>query len=296
MKLLLSIVFLSFFFLGQAQKTSSTSTEDLYFFSDVMVNAESYSNRLRAHDAFSKEFERVIRLDNSWSLGLEKIPFIHGHVSPDSLFKVYTFSLSNEKGVSKEAGYIHMKTGEVFPLQATNYLEDLEYNQYAADDWLAGIYYHIIPFKREGVAHYLLFSYSQPSEFQKRKVIDVMYFDKGKPVFGKEVFVEKNGDARDIVKSRRVYNYSADVSMVIQHDKDFDAILIDHLMEVKSRMPGSSENTAVPDGTYTSYKLDGGNWIYDDMVFDPTNNTPAEEVKEEKVKTGIFGQSAKTKN
>ncbi len=143
---------------------------------------------------------------------------------------------------------------------------------------------------------YILFSFSQPSPFQKRKVIDVLKFVNGKPVFGAEVFKEKVEGSRDIVKTRRLYNYSADVSMVVQYDENFEAILIDHLMEVKSRMPGSSENTAVPDGTYTSYHLEGGEWVYQNMVFDPSNNTPATEEKAEETKSSLFGQKPKSKN
>ena len=296
MRILIVLLFAFVLNLGQAQRPSADNLADLNFYSDVMINAESYSNRLRAHDKFSKLFKETLNSKGSWELNLEAIPFIHSLVSPDSLFKIYTFNLSDQKNITTEAGYIQLKSGQIFELKATNYLDDLEYNQYSSDDWLSGIYYHIIPFTSDKKTKYILFSYSQPTEFQKRKVIEVLHFEEDKPIFGSEVFVEKNGTARDIIKSRRVYNYSADVAMVIQHDMDYNAIIIDHLMEVKSRIPGNSENTAVPDGTYTSYTLQDGNWMYRNMVFDPTNDTPAEEAKEEKVKSGIFGQETKSKN
>ena len=152
--------------------------------------------------------------------------------------------------------------------------------------------------EHEGVNKYLLFSFSQPSAFQKRKTIDILSFENGEPVFGAEVFVEKIEGSRDIVKARRLYTYSADVSMVIQYDDDFDAIIVDHLMEVKSRMPGSSENTAVPDGTYTSYHFKEGLWIYQDAVFDQSTLTPAGKKDEEveRSRSGLFNKPTKSKN
>ena len=117
-------------------------------------------------------------------------------------------------------------------------------------------------------------------------------------MFGAEVFVERLEESRDIVKTRRIYNYAADVSMIIQYDDDFDAIVIDHLMEVKSRIPGSSGNTAVPDGTYTSYHLEDGLWIYQDAVFDQSNFMPAGKTDEEQQenKSKLFDKKSSSKN
>ncbi len=291
------LLFLSFSFLwAQAQSTSDQLIADLNFYSDAMVNAESYTNRLRAHDKFSTLFKEALTHENAWNLKLEAIPFIHSVVSPDSLFKIYTFHLVDLENVTQESGFIHMKDNRVFELESTNYLDDLEYNQYSPQDWLSGIYYHIIPFEKEEKKMYLLFSFSQPTAFDKRKVIEVLSFENGNPVFGAEVFVEPVENGRDIIKNRRVYTYSADVSMVIQYDKDFDAIIVDHLMEVKSRIPGNKANTAVPDGTYTSYALKDGNWIYKDMVFEPELKLPKSDEELKEGKSGLFKPKSNSNN
>lgn len=284
--------------LGQAQNNSDKLSNDLLFYSDVMINADSYSHRLRAHNEFSQLFEKALNSPDSWNMKLEENPFIYGKVSPDSLFKIYTFHLVDSKNITQESGFIQLNSGKVFKLKPTNYLDDIEYNVNAYDDWLGGICYHIIPFETKGETKYLLYSFAQPTEFQKRKVIDVLSFNNGVPEFGAEVFIEKLEGSRDIVKTRRVYSYSADVSMIIQYDDDFDAIVIDHLMEVKSRMPGSSGNTAVPDGTYTSYHLEDGLWIYQDAVFDQSNFTPAglSDKEVESSKSGVFDKKSKSKN
>ena len=128
-------------------------------------------------------------------------------------------------------------------------------------------------------------------------MLDIFYFDEsGKPVFGDPLFVERMDGTRDIRKFREIFNYSADVSMTINDDREFNAIVIDHLMEVKSRIPGYDKKTWVPDGTYSSYILKKGEWIYNDMLFDPTNNTPldkdvqSEETETlEKPKSDLFG-------
>ena len=298
MRLIIILLILPVFFVANAQNSNEKLIADLHFYSDVMINAETFTHRSRAFKQFETLFEQAIHMKDSWNLDLEEIPFIYAKISPDSLFKIYTYHLVDNRNITNESGYIKMNSGKIFKLKRTDYFEDIEYNINSSDDWLSGICYHIKPFEHEGVNKYLLFSFSQPSEFQKRKTIDILSFENGEPVFGAEVFVEKIEGSRDIVKARRLYTYSADVSMVIQYDDDFDAIIVDHLMEVKSRMPGSSENTAVPDGTYTSYHFKEGLWIYQDAVFDQSTLTPAGKKDEEveRSRSGLFNKPTKSKN
>ncbi len=149
MRFLFVILFAFFSFLGQAQNQQVANQTDLYFYSDVMINAESYSNRLRAHQKFTTLFAETLKDPKAWEMNLEEIPFIHSVVSPDSLFKIYTYYIADEKNSTQENGFIHMKTGEVFELNPTDYLDDIEYNENEYTDWLSGIYYHMIPFKHK---------------------------------------------------------------------------------------------------------------------------------------------------
>ena len=141
MRVSILFIFLCFISGAYAQNQDNNIIQDLYFYSDAMINAESYANRLRAHQKFSSTFEECLYSKGSWEKNLEEIPFIYGKMSPDSMFKIYTYHIVDQKDITTESGFIQLKSGEVFKLKSTNYLEDIEYNETSYKDWLSGIYY-----------------------------------------------------------------------------------------------------------------------------------------------------------
>lgn len=248
-----------------AQKTN---LEDLFFYADVMVHADAESHRLKALEEFKTRFEGFLDQPSSYSIPLENTPYISTLIPPDSSFKLFTFQINERFGKSTDFGYIQLKEdNSYFALQPTSDLEDIEYEELGTERWVSGLYYHMVPFVNDGKNHYLLFAYSQPSLYEKRKVLEVLSFDQGKPVFGAPVLIKRQETARNIEQYRKIYRYSADVSMTIRDDQELGAVVIDHLMEVRSRIPGVSGNTFVPDGTYTAYFKDGGDWIYKDKLW-----------------------------
>lgn len=248
-----------------AQKSN---IEDLYFYADVMVHADAETHRLKALEEFKRLFEIQLNKANSFSIPLEKTPYISTIIPPDSSFKLFTFQMNESSGKTIDFGYIQIKeNGSFHKLNPTSDFEDIEYEELSADRWVSSLYYHLVPFVNEGRNHYLLFGFSQPSSYQKRKVIEVLTIEDGKPIFGAPVLVTRQENTRNIEKHRKIFIYSADVSMTIRDDRELNAIVIDHLMEVRSRIPGISENTFVPDGTYTAYFKDDNVWVYKDKLW-----------------------------
>ena len=292
MKFYIIIILLSLtLFQLQGQNTLKPEIlNDLHFYSDVMVHADSELHRLRASGKFIKLFEKTLNEPNSFDYELESIPYISSVVAPDKTFKIYTFNILDGMDVSTDFGFIHHKNGSLFKLTPEKYLDDIEFEELDHTRWVSGLYYHMIPFiSKDSIQHYVLLGFSQTSKFNKRKVLDILSWKDGKPIFGKDLFVTTQEGSRDIRMNRRIYNYSADVSMLIQYNSEFNAIVIDHLMEVKSRIPGSYENTRVPDGTYTSYSLKKGEWIYKDKLFEQKDINKLEVKVDEEPKKSIFG-------
>ena len=129
--------------------------------------------------------------------------------------------------------------------------------------WYGALYFNLRQFDTRQGRKYLLFGYDAFEFFEKRKLLDVLSFDKeGKPVFGAPVFTKS-----DAPPENRVYvQYSADAKVKMNWDEQYQMILYDHLIPFPS--PYGREMTNVPDGSYDGYKLDKGRWKYVDKVFD----------------------------
>lgn len=289
-KIFLIILLLSFLPRISIAQNSKVNFSDLYFYSDVMVNASSENHRLRALEKFQELFYNELSSENAFSKPLEKIPFISTVIPQDSTFKLFTFNMVEESGVTRDFGYILSKNGDLFKLKPETNLEDIEYEALNPDRWVSGLYYHMIPFTNDKKKYYLLFGFSQPNFYEKRKVIEILHFEDGKPIFGKDLLVKKYKDSRDDRRYREIYHYSSDAVMTIRDDDALDALVVDHLMEVKTRIPGYSGNSFVPDGTYTAFFLENGEWIYKNKLWEEKDvNKFEKEEDEDKPKSSLFG-------
>ena len=276
-------------FLSISSIAQENTLADLNFYSDIMVNANSESHRIRANNDFLKIFDEVISSDGAFNFPFESIPYIKTLIPQDSTFKIVTFNYADESGKTIDFGYVVLPDA-YFKLNPTNELDDIVYEQLDSDRWVSGLYFHMIPFENNDKMYYLLFGFSQPNIFEKRKVLEVFSIEDGVPTFGQEFLIERQEGARDIAKFRELYYYSADVSMSIRDDSDFNAIVVDHLMEVKSRIPGNPGNSFVPDGTYTAFFLKNGIWEYKDKLFEAKDVQILEKEETEKDERNIFGK------
>ena len=68
---------------------------------------------------------------------------------------------------------------------------NIESRELNTEQWLGAVYYNIFQFESSEGTQYLLFGFDGKSFFSKRKVLDVLKFREGKPVFGSPVFVKQ---------------------------------------------------------------------------------------------------------
>jgi hypothetical protein len=159
--------------------------------------------------------------------------------------------------------------------------------QLGADRWYGSLYFNIKPFETRQGRKYLLFGFDAFEFFEKRKLLDVLSFDKeGKPVFGAPVF-----EKPDAPPDSRVYvQYSADAKVKLNWDEQYKMIIFDHLIPFPS--PFGRDMVNVPDGSYDAYKLEKGRWKYVDKVFDDKQKDVPfpEPVLEERKEKDIMGK------
>ena len=164
-------------------------------------------------------------------------------------------------------GFIQTQDNKVFQLfDKKNELEDTEYMILSPEEWYGVLYYDMYAYQVEGNTYYSLFGFHGDGKYQSKKVVDVLYFDNGIPVFGVEHFVYENDGARPIEKNRVIITYSAESNTSLKYNPGLEMITHDHLIERLGNMPGQGP-TFLPDGSYVGYVFKEDRWRFVEKIF-----------------------------
>jgi len=233
----------------------------------AIVNDSIEAERFAACRVFITTLVRALKIENSFKYPFEQLRSVSILTPPDSSFRLFTWQLFVNDSTYRYYGTIQMneRNLKLYPLIDRSF--ELDYfpaqEQLPADRWYGALYYNLRQFDTRQGRKYLLFGYDAFEFFEKRKLLDVLSFDKeGVPSFGAPVFEQEDA----LPKSRVYVQYSADAIVKMNWDEQYKMVLFDHLIPLAS--PYGRGTTSVPDGSYDGYKFEKGRWKYVDKVFD----------------------------
>ena len=237
----------------------------------AIVNDSIESNRFGAVRAFIPKLVQALKTPNSFQFPFEQLQTVSIQYPADSTFRIFTWQLYVDKDNYRYYGAIQMNTPELelFPLRDRSFeiTADLEQAVLSPEEWYGCVYYNLHSVQAGNETYHLLFGFDGYSFFRKRKVVDVLRFQDGKPTFGGPVFVLNTPDSpTPLVQNRLLLEYSAAASVRCNYDPALDLLIFDHLMTVGGDYGEGPVN--VPDGTYEAYQLSNGKWEYVEKVFD----------------------------
>ncbi len=266
---------------------------DLSFYCDVMSNAYEGKNRVAAGQDFHKLFTGELKKEGSFTNKFEGLKWVSFKSDAGNTFRLITWQVKNDNNTYQSYGFLQMANGTLFDLKdnVIGFSRDLEYEAMDVTNWYGCLYYNIKEVNTSQGIAYILFGYDGLDDKNRVKVIDVLTFDNGKPVFGTEIFKISAG-ARPDLKFRILIDYSALANVNCNFNEGMDMIVHDFVINTM----GVAEDggpAKIPDGTYVGYKWDGKFWTYipklaqevskpEDIFFQP-------KAKEE-VKKDIFGR------
>lgn len=233
----------------------------------AILNDSVEAERFAACKVFITTLVRTLKVENSFNYPFEQLKSVSILTPPDSSFRIFTWQLFVNDSTYRYYGAIQMNEQvlKLYPLIDRSF-EMPEFpasETLSADRWYGALYYNLRQFDTRQGHKYLLFGYDAFEFFEKRKLIDVLSFDKeGKPVFGAPVLNKSEG-APDL---RMYIQYSADAKVKLNWDEQYKMVIFDHLIPWAS--PYGRGSTMVPDGSYDAYKPEKGHWKYVDKVFD----------------------------
>lgn len=236
------------------------------------INAE---DRLKADSVFTRMLVRALVTKNSFSYPFESLQTVSILYSPDSIFRIFTWQLVINENVIRQHGAIQMKTTDgslkLFPLidksDITQNVSDTIGNNFG---WIGAIYYKIILTKNLHHNYYTLLGFDENNIRSSRKIIEVLSFINGEPVFGGRYFTYKKDGVVNPTMSRFILEYKKEAGPRLTYDKDLDMIVVEHLVS-ESNQP-NKKWTLVGDGDYEGFKWENGKWVYIDKIF--TQVTP----------------------
>jgi len=273
MKAILSVLLtlILFTFTFAQEKSFAEYEEELSEYAFEMMDSV-YDSRATAAASFAERLEEVLQMPGSYKHPFHKFKEVSVSVLPseDNKFRIFTWQLRVNKERYIYGGIIQMasKQPKVFALtDGSDTMRRPQSKVSDTDEWYGALYYNIKPMsKKKNNTYYTVFGFDAHSLYTRRKVMDVLYFEKGKPKFGAPVFNINEGGKLPRTDHRFILEYSVAARATLNYNEELEMIVYDHLIPFPS--PYTDEGTAMmPDGSYHGFKLKRSKWNSVEKVF-----------------------------
>ena len=257
--------------LSNAEKKELQKKEDsLQNLSLKIIQGRTDAERFTADSQFTKMFVRALKIKNSFYYSFDSLFTISKLVPDDSSFKIFTWQMVVNDYVTRQHGAIQMKTPDgslkLFPLidksDVTKDMDDTIGNNFG---WIGAVYYKIIEKHAFGKNYYTLLGYDENNINSNKKIIEILTFDNGEPIFGGSYFSFQDNSLIKKNRARYIMEFKKDASPRLTYDADQDIIMYEHLIS-ESGEP-QKKYTYIPDGDYEGLKWVDGKWVHIQKVF-----------------------------
>ncbi|MEP6675712.1 MAG: hypothetical protein ABJA78_11170 [Ferruginibacter sp.] len=271
------IILLLFTFSLTAQRLSKA--DQLFFtkkedsMKDLALNiiqGRTKEDRVKADSAFTRIFVRALNSPHSFQYPFDSLVTISMLCPADSSFRIYTWQLVVDDNRIRQHGAIQLHTDDgslkLLPLSDrsdnTIGFADTTGNNKA---WMGAVYYKIIQKKKGAENIYTLLGYDENNIRSSRKIIEILTFNNGEPLFGGRYFsFEEDSIFRSSV-SRYVMEYKKEAGPRLTYDDELDMIVMEHLISETGEI--NKKYTLVGDGDYEGFKWRNGKWVHVEKVF-----------------------------
>lgn len=235
-----------------------------------IIQGRNSEDRFTADSLFTRMFVRALKSRSSFNYPFDSLITISKLTAPDNSFKIFTWQLVVNDNVVRQHGAIQMNTKDgslqLFPLidksGSIKNVSDTIANNFG---WVGAVYYKIIEKKAFGKSFYTLLGFDENNLSSDRKIIEVLTFDEGKPIFGGGYFSFPDNAKSNHAFARYIMEYKKNASPRLTYDPDLDMIIYEHMIS-ESGEP-QKKYTYVGDGDYEGLKWTDGKWVHIQKVF-----------------------------
>ena len=235
-----------------------------------LIQGRSADDRFKADSLFTKMFVRALKIKGSFDYPFDSLITISRLSPKDTTFKIFTWQLVISDDVVRQHGAIQMRTADgslkLFPLidrtETTQNIADTIANNFG---WIGSVYYKIIEKKAFGKDYYTLLGYDENNLNSNRKIIEVLTFKDGEPIFGGSFFSFQDNNIDKKSFARYIMEYKKNASPRLTYDPELDMIIYEHLISETGEP--AKKYTYIPDGDYEGLKWRDGKWVHIEKVF-----------------------------
>ncbi|WP_132129188.1 hypothetical protein [Anseongella ginsenosidimutans] len=242
----------------QAGNARLASYQDTLASLGKKIMTSSFSpERIEANYQFIKILVEALQEPDSYSFGFDSVKNMRILYADDNSFRIMSWYVDRGNSSQRFYGAIQMNEPELKLFGLVDHASEFhrpEDTVSSYESWYGAYYYRIIPVKAGEQKYHVLLGWSGGSPAVSRRVIDVLHFRQGKPVFGMPVFHTKEG-----VKNRILFQYSSKASMMLDYLPEKKTIIFDHLVPFSEGQKGNYEFYG-PDLSYDGFALQNGQW------------------------------------
>ncbi len=266
----------SFAQISSTEKKELRKKEDsLKTLSLTIIQGRTAGDRFNADSQFTRMLVRALKVKNSFYYPFDSLTTISKLVPEDSSFKIFTWQMVVNENVTRQHGAIQMKTADgslkLFPLidksGVTIDKEDTIGNNFG---WMGAVYYKLIEKKSFGKNYYTLLGYDENNISSNKKLIEILTFDNGEPIFGGSYFSFQDNSIIKKGLARYIMEYKKNASPRLTYDPEQDMIIYEHLISETGEP--KKKYTYIPDGDYEGLMWKDGKWVHIQKIY--TQKTP----------------------
>jgi hypothetical protein len=250
--------------------------ETLNPLSYIMFGDTNNLNRMKACYAFIPKFVEALKVPGSFNYPFDSVPILSILYPTDSSFRVITWQVSLEGGAYRYFGTIQMNNGKdlmLYPLiDRTDSIASPQDTLLSPSCWYGAFYYNLIETKAKGKTYYTLFGFDGNDLYSRVKVMDVLHFEEGKPVFGAPIFDIPDTIAETFPypvtkpQTRFLVYYKFDAKLTLNYNPDDNIVVFDHIKST-SDFGKDIPVSLIPDGSYDAFEWKDGKWKYISNVY-----------------------------
>lgn len=227
--------------------------------SESMVQNYDEMERFTSGKNFIRTMVRALRVQGSYQYPFDSLRCLSKLVAPDDRFRIFTWNLSTNDETFHQYGVIQLNPEKwskkeleangnklIFPLIDRSDFIRNPYDTITNNDmWWGALYYKMAKTQCKKISFYTLIGFDAYTAKSNRKVVDVLYFKDGQPVFGAPVFDVKG--KRKIC--RMIWEYNNNANMTLRFEDQNSKLVFENIVPPKLSQTGMYE-TYLPDGTF----------------------------------------------
>jgi hypothetical protein len=276
-KLPVLTIFLLTCFIGYAQPITKTDLkflrqkeDSLQIYSVKLLQGINDIDRFKADSIFTRVFVRALKTTNSFYYPFDSVETVSKLYAPDSSFRIYTWQMVVNENMTRQHGAIQMRTADgslkLFPLiDKSDIMQNIGDSIGDNKGWVGAVYYRIVETKDKGQNIYTLLGYDENNIRSTRKIIEILQFVYGQPVFGDPIFNFEKDSINRAPMSRYILEFKKDAGARLTYDDDMGMIIFEHLIS-ETNEP-KKKWTYIGDGDYEGFKWVNGKWLHINKVF-----------------------------